>query len=89
MQNFKRTRISFSFLLSFFLSRSPESIYWKDSILMLATHTDEVDYEEKKLFASLGFNYRDELLWMKRGSHKIMEIEFQFNKQLQISLLET
>ena len=56
---------------------------------MLATHTDEVDYEENKLFASLGFNYRDELLWMKRGSHKIMEIEFQFNKQLQISLLET
>ena len=56
---------------------------------MLATHTDEVDYEAKKLFASLGFNYRDELLWMKRGSHKIMEIEFQFNKQLQISLLET
>lgn len=41
---------------------------------MLATHTDEVDYEEKKLFASLGFNYRDELLWMKEGATKLWRL---------------
>lgn len=31
----------------FFFTGSTESIYWKDSILMLATHTDKVDYEER------------------------------------------
>lgn len=45
---FQRTCIFSSFL--FFLSRSPESIYWKDSIFNAGHHTDEVDYEEKKLF---------------------------------------
>lgn len=42
MSNFKRKRIFF-----FFLTWSTESVYWKDPILMLATHTDEVDYEER------------------------------------------
>lgn len=31
----------------FFLTRSPDSVYWKDCVLMLAARTDEVDYEKR------------------------------------------
>lgn len=83
MSNFKRKRIFFFFNLEHWI-RLLERSYFN------VGHSHRWSWlRREKLFGSLGFNYRDKLLWMKRESHKIMEIEFQFNKQLQISLLET
>ena len=81
---------SFSFFLSFSFLNQDHWIHLLERFYFNVGHSHRWSWLwREKLFASLGFNYRDELLWMKRGSHKIMEIEFQFNKQLQMSLLET
>lgn len=44
---FQEKKKVFFLCIFFFLAKSTGSVYWKDSILMLATHTAELDYEER------------------------------------------